>query len=123
MERQIRNLYDIIMSKGGRENEEDAMLTKKPFAGLSCASCEKNKAGRTIADECAIEHMKKGLTNGKIGSKWWQWIFETFELCETINLPDPLDDSVLSDEMLEAMNAAHHNNSVHAKSLPLETYL
>ena len=42
MERQIRNLYDIIMSKGGRENEDDAMFTKKPFAGLSCASCEKD---------------------------------------------------------------------------------
>lgn len=42
MERQIRNLYDIIMSKGGQHNEDDAMFTKKPFAGLSCASCEKD---------------------------------------------------------------------------------
>ena len=42
MERQIRNVYDIIMSKGGRENEEDAMFSKKPFAGLACASCEKD---------------------------------------------------------------------------------
>jgi len=42
MERQIRNLYDIIMSKGGQSNEDDAMFTKKPFAGLSCASCEKD---------------------------------------------------------------------------------
>lgn len=42
MERQIRNLYDIMMSKGGQNNEEDAMFTKKPFAGLSCASCEKD---------------------------------------------------------------------------------
>ena len=30
------------MSKGGRENEDDAMFSKKPFAGLSCASCEKD---------------------------------------------------------------------------------
>lgn len=42
MERQIRNLYDIIMSNGGKTNEDDAMFTKKPFAGLSCASCEKD---------------------------------------------------------------------------------
>lgn len=42
MERQIRNLYDIIMSKGTGANEDDAMFTKKPFAGLSCASCEKD---------------------------------------------------------------------------------
>jgi hypothetical protein len=42
MERQIRNLYDIITSKGGvNELEDDAMLSKKPFAGLSCMSCEK----------------------------------------------------------------------------------
>jgi len=30
------------MSKGGQNNEDDAMFTKKPFAGLSCASCEKD---------------------------------------------------------------------------------
>ena len=30
------------MSKGGAgENEEDAMFSKKPLGGLSCASCEK----------------------------------------------------------------------------------
>lgn len=27
---------------GGHENEEDAMFTKKPLGGMSCASCEKN---------------------------------------------------------------------------------
>lgn len=27
---------------GGHGNEEDAMFTKKPLGGLSCASCEKN---------------------------------------------------------------------------------
>lgn len=31
MERQIRNLYDIIMAKGGNANDEDAMFSKKPF--------------------------------------------------------------------------------------------
>ena len=29
------------MSKGGGDNEEDAMFSKKPLGGLSCASCEK----------------------------------------------------------------------------------
>ena len=30
------------MSKGGHgENEEDAMFSKKPLGGMSCASCEK----------------------------------------------------------------------------------
>lgn len=42
MERQIRNLYDIIMAKGGNATDEDAMFSKKPFQGLSCASCEKD---------------------------------------------------------------------------------
>lgn len=33
------------MAKGGspgRENEDDAMLSKKPLGGMSCASCERN---------------------------------------------------------------------------------
>ncbi len=34
------------MSKGGaphtHENEDDAMFTKKPLGGMSCASCEKD---------------------------------------------------------------------------------
>ena len=41
-EKQFQNLYNLIMSKGGTgENEEDAMFSKKPLGGLSCASCEK----------------------------------------------------------------------------------
>jgi hypothetical protein len=31
------------MSRGGHnENEDDAMFTKKPLGGMSCASCEKD---------------------------------------------------------------------------------
>ena len=31
------------MSKGGNhEHEDDAMFTKKPLGGMSCASCEKD---------------------------------------------------------------------------------
>jgi hypothetical protein len=30
------------MSKGGHEHEDDAMFTKKPLGGMSCASCEKD---------------------------------------------------------------------------------
>jgi len=41
-ERQLKNLYSLLMSKGGGENEEDAMFSKKPLGGLSCASCEKD---------------------------------------------------------------------------------
>ena len=46
MERQLKNLYDLVMSKSGathsHENEDDAMFTKKPLGGMSCASCEKD---------------------------------------------------------------------------------
>jgi chromosome segregation ATPase len=44
LEKQIKNLYDLIMSmrNQGGENEDDAMFTKKPLGGMSCASCEKN---------------------------------------------------------------------------------
>ena len=41
-ERQLKNLYSLMMSKGHGENEEDAMFSKKPLGGLSCASCEKD---------------------------------------------------------------------------------
>lgn len=41
-EKQFQNLYNLIRSMGGSgENEEDAMFSKKPLGGMSCASCEK----------------------------------------------------------------------------------
>lgn len=47
VEKNIKNLYDLLMNRtmgpmGGHGNEEDAMFTKKPLGGLSCASCERN---------------------------------------------------------------------------------
>ncbi len=43
LERQLKNLYDLFMSRGGgSDNEDDAMFTKKPLGGMSCASCEKD---------------------------------------------------------------------------------
>ena len=43
LERQLKNLYEMFMSRGGgNENEDDAMFTKKPLGGMSCASCEKD---------------------------------------------------------------------------------
>ena len=46
LERQLRNLYEVLMQRGGQnsgaENEEDAMFSKEPLGGFSCASCEKN---------------------------------------------------------------------------------
>lgn len=31
-----------MRNRGGGENEDEAMFTKKPLGGMSCASCEKN---------------------------------------------------------------------------------
>ena len=42
LERQLKNLYDLFMSKGGNDSNEDAMFSKKPLGGFSCASCEKD---------------------------------------------------------------------------------
>jgi hypothetical protein len=45
LERQLKNLYDLFISRAGgqtNENEDDAMFTKKPLGGMSCASCEKD---------------------------------------------------------------------------------
>jgi hypothetical protein len=41
-EKQLENLYNLIMEgKNKGQNEEDAMFSKKPLGGMSCASCEK----------------------------------------------------------------------------------
>jgi hypothetical protein len=43
IEKQIKALFDIIMNQQShRETEEDAMFTKKPLGGVSCASCAKD---------------------------------------------------------------------------------
>jgi len=44
LEQQLKNLYDVVMNlqPSGRGNEEDAMFSKKPLGGFSCASCDKN---------------------------------------------------------------------------------
>lgn len=31
LERQLKNLYDLFMSKGAHDHEDDAMFTKKPL--------------------------------------------------------------------------------------------
>lgn len=42
LEKQLKNLLDIFMQKQGNPDEENAMFSKKPLGGFSCASCEKN---------------------------------------------------------------------------------
>jgi hypothetical protein len=42
LERQIKNLYELIMNRQGGNDENDAMFSKKPLGGLSCVSCEKD---------------------------------------------------------------------------------
>ena len=42
LEKNLKNMYDLFMSKGNNENEDDAMFTKKPLGGTSCASCAKD---------------------------------------------------------------------------------
>lgn len=51
LERQIKNLYELIMNKQGGTDENDAMFSRKPLGGMSCASCEKdliNLAGKKV---------------------------------------------------------------------------
>src|SRR6185503_3545750 len=42
----MKNLFDMLTANAGKGHgngsEEDAMFTKKPLGGLSCASCERN---------------------------------------------------------------------------------
>lgn len=42
LEKQLKNLLDVFMQKQNSPDEENAMFSKKPLGGFSCASCEKN---------------------------------------------------------------------------------
>lgn len=42
MDSKINALLEMILSQQNKDNEDDAMFTKKPLGGVSCASCEKN---------------------------------------------------------------------------------
>ena len=43
LEKNLKNMYDLFMSKGGnQENTDDALFTTKPLGGTSCASCAKD---------------------------------------------------------------------------------
>jgi hypothetical protein len=42
LERQLKNLYDLFMAQGKNPTDDDAMFSKKPLGGTSCASCEKD---------------------------------------------------------------------------------
>lgn len=47
LEKQLKNLYDLFIQRSQQDgatnlNEDDAMFTKKPLGGMSCASCEKD---------------------------------------------------------------------------------
>ena len=40
---QMKSVLELMMSRSSpRQNEEDAMFTKKPLTGITCASCERN---------------------------------------------------------------------------------
>lgn len=51
-EKQLKNIFDIIIAKFDEENITDAMISKKPLGGWSCVSCEKKLKNLTgeIAD-------------------------------------------------------------------------
>lgn len=40
----MKSILELLMSRNSptRQSEDDAMFTKKPLAGISCASCERN---------------------------------------------------------------------------------
>ena len=43
LEKQIKNLFDLLMNQNsGLKGEDDAMFAKKPLGGWSCASCAKD---------------------------------------------------------------------------------
>jgi hypothetical protein len=44
LEKQLKNIYELYITKSGNgsgDEGDDAMFSKKPLGGFSCASCEK----------------------------------------------------------------------------------
>lgn len=41
IEKNIKNLYDLLMKSTNMPKEDDAMFTKKYVGPVNCASCEK----------------------------------------------------------------------------------
>jgi hypothetical protein len=42
LEKNLKHMYDLFMNKGQQDNDDDAMFTKKPLGGTSCAACAKD---------------------------------------------------------------------------------
>ncbi len=42
LETQIKNIFDMIISKMDENEVNEAMMAKKPLGGWSCGSCQKN---------------------------------------------------------------------------------
>lgn len=42
LEKQIKNIFDIIISKMDDAEVNEAMIAKRPLGGWSCGSCQKN---------------------------------------------------------------------------------
>lgn len=42
LEKNLKHMYDLFINKGNNDQEDDAMFTKKPLGGTSCASCAKD---------------------------------------------------------------------------------
>ena len=82
-----------------------------------------NKNGQTIADLLYIEVEKKMSSNGKVGARWWSGVFEEFNLQQCLTLDDPSDDSAPPGDLLDAIQTAHNQNPVQAKTKPLEQFL
>jgi len=41
LSKKIREIMELLAKKGGHDEEDDAMFTKKPYGPVTCASCEK----------------------------------------------------------------------------------
>mmetsp|Transcript_3174 Transcript_3174/g.3076 ORF Transcript_3174/g.3076 Transcript_3174/m.3076 type:complete len:287 (-) Transcript_3174:476-1336(-) len=42
LEKQVKNIFDLILSKMDENEVHEAMMAKRPLGGWSCASCQKN---------------------------------------------------------------------------------
>jgi hypothetical protein len=82
----------------------------------------KNKHGRNILEEAAIEIRTLRPTNGKLGSKWWMARLAEFKFTDGayIDLPVPDGNDVPEQWLLDALDETHGANEVNAVAFPLE---
>jgi hypothetical protein len=92
------------------EQVERALQARTSHIPLSVWETRRDKAGRTVRQvvKDALKSVRSGDVRGRLSTKFWTSLHETFELNETLadNLAEPPLDQDVNPELLEVLQVA-----------------